>query len=87
MAKSYEDLETFPSDIKNIPRKQFAKITIKQGSLAEFVIKELKELGNPRRLNDGEYKKLMTLLTANFDVKAHIAREQIMLCQQYLQRL
>jgi len=69
--KSYNDLETFPSDIKQIRRKDFGKVTIKQGSLAEFVITELKGLGNPARLNDGEYKKVMTLLMTNFNVKAH----------------
>jgi hypothetical protein len=85
--KAYTDLETFPSDIKQIRRKYFAKVTIKEGSLAEFVIAELKGLGNPARLNDGEYKKVITHLMTNFNVKAHIAREQIMLCQQYLERL
>ena len=87
MPKSYTDLETFPSEVRQIRRKDFGKVTIKQGSLAEFVITELKGLGNPTRLNDGEYKKIITLLMTNFRVKAHTAREQIMLCQQYLERL
>jgi len=80
-------LETFPSDIKQIPRKYFHKITIKQGSLAELAITELNALGNPARLAEGDYKGVVNLLMTNFGVKAHTAREQILLAQQYLKRL